>query len=161
MQVNSERYAEYCFRAASIVCIGLTFLFWGEWLKVLFTWLGLVPMAIVFAFFVGVVLRAMGGTLPDTEEATEPDHVWLEGTTTKVSDEIVGVYMDTQIHAWVLMNNPTEGGEDVKLFWESTVDLEAGFDPPPNRWFMILPPGLLYLEPAKEEAESLTTTTEE
>lgn len=142
-QESIDAAAALCLKVSLALAIVVTVFFWGSWVIILLAWISFIPLALLLGAIVGTIWRARGATLPSKAKP----NVWFTDDTYEKSSEIIGELDGTPIHEWIIIKDPNTDRE-IKLFWEAKVDVLAnGFTPPANRWFIIVPPGLLYLEP--------------
>lgn len=132
-----------------------------------------IPLALVYGFLYGVILgiREDDGALTEEDEAEvrelldedEPSlgsvYVFEDGSLeTEYSEEIVGTFKDTQIHEYIIVDHPEKPGEKLKCFFERTVH-EDNFVPPEG-WFVLLEPGILYVHADPENMSDEDSTEE-
>jgi hypothetical protein len=145
--MTTSKLAALCWQAAAITTIFLTAVYWGQWLIVALVWVFAFPIALLYSFIVGIVGHACGMTVKH-EDADEDQlsTVFIADEEFEKSTETVGRFKDKDIHEWVIIDDPRVENTRLKLFFTGTVDIEAGFEPPADVWWAVLPPGLLYAE---------------
>jgi hypothetical protein len=142
-QESIDAAAAACLKVSLAIAVITTAFFWGSWFIILFVWMCFIPLALLLGIVVGTIWRARGATLPSNEKPS----VWFTDEEYEKSPEIIGMLDGTPIHEWIIIKDEITNN-DIKLFWEARIDVvKDGFTPPPDRWFIIVPPGLLYLQP--------------
>lgn len=170
MEYDTDKAAIRCIYAALAITVILTVLFWGEWLAVTICWVFAIPLSLGLGWFYGFIGDLLGFTPVGAEDKEECDYLddeeieveedprfWLSDNDSGIiySDEIIGTFMDANIHEWVLIDKPESEGIKIKCLYETIVDMNYGFNPPNDRWFILLEPGILYVaEPENTVAEA-------
>jgi hypothetical protein len=140
MRVDTEDLAMTCIKIALLAAAVGTFLAWGDWFAVAIIWAMTYPLAMFLGLLAGYGLHFMGATM-------QKQNLWVNDDDINIierSPEIVGKLGENTIHEWVLLKRP-DNGEHVKCLYEKFVDINKGWEPPDNRWFVVLEGGLLYV----------------
>lgn len=149
--MDAEKIAEYCLGATALAAVALTIMFWGSWFLIIGVWVLAFPFAMFLGLVSGFVHRALNGPVMVQEPL-----LWLDDVSAlvlEVSPETIGTFQDAKIHEWIILKRP-DNGEPIRLGYNRTVDMErdTSFEPPDEKWFCVLPPGIMYTEPENVSA---------
>lgn len=171
MQYDSKKASVRCVNAAIITVIVLVIKIFLSSVSVwwcLAPLVALVPIAYLYAYIYGFVLGFFADPTEfedeteyedysemTDEEFEEAQYEWLESIAhdpnsyvcydengIEFSTELVGKYKDTNIYEWIVVETPE--GNKIKCFYETVVDIDRQFEPPEG-WFTILLPGIMYV----------------
>lgn len=144
MEYKVEKAASLCIIASLAIAFALTCYFWGAWLAVLLVWLGVIPGMLLLSMIVGFIMQALGVKIRVQRTVAFSDENLKN---LEHAERVVGFYKDAEIYEWIEIKHP-DTAEPIRLFFDGTIDLEEQiYEPPTTRWFLMVSPGIIYLEP--------------
>ncbi len=155
MEINTAKAAQRCVIAAVGTSLALTYLLWGFWWYVLFSWVLCFPFALFYSLLYGIAASLMGAKLienkPELEDNVDENVINLvefeTNDDTILSGEVIGRFADADIHAYVLVDDPADPTNKIKCEYERCVDLKKDFTLPSDaEYFVVIEPGILYVK---------------
>lgn len=173
MVFSSDTVAKRCIQAAVFTSAVITSAYWGQWGTIIWAWIGCYPLAMIYAFlFANIMENLFGAVFVDDEDLLEEVsheedspvilHEYEDDSGAIYSEEIVGRYLDANIHEWVLVDDPEDKTKKIKCFYYNCVEFGKDFRLPGNaEFFILLEPGILYVKFHDPEPEQSQPSAEQ
>lgn len=162
---DPDQAALLCIKAAILTVVAATcgiILLGIDPIWIVAVMIGGVPLALLYGFIYGFLFGVTQNL--DEDDLTEEDEAELlgedeedieglaalyafeddNGLDTEYSEEVVGTFKDATIYEYVIVNHPEKPGEKLKCHYENVVRNMDEFVVPEG-WFVLLEPGILYV----------------